>query len=305
MNRKSPIINFLLILILFLLLGWGAYTWYHPKFPASVEGDEIAPASRELQAPTLSRKVYSNAMVKDVASLNLFRKQRKKYYQPKPPKPKPQPKARIKPAPPKVTEVRPPPPAPRPTAPPPQLVLTGVMLLGDQKVAIFEGTYSEIQGKQLIENLKPRRRGYKIGESLGGYKIETIHKTHATLSAIASNNITLTISKTPASNKIEKTGNRLIQKSKAASNKTAETTSSTRSSRASRSSRARRASIQKKGLNAETTPSSRASRASRARRIQHLNRVRTKESSPSTKQPPAITTPVAESPDPSNPRRPQ
>ena len=286
MNRKSPIINFLLILILFLLLGWGAYSWYHPKFPASVEGDEIAPASRELQAPTLSRKVYSSAMVKDVASLNLFRKQRKKYYRPKPPKPK----ARIKPAPQKVTAVRPPPPPPRPTAPPPQLVLTGVMLLGDQKVAIFEGTYSEIQGKQLVENLKPRRRGYKIGESLGGYKIETIHKTHATLSAIASNDITLTISKTPASNKIEKTGNRLIQKSKAASNKTAETTSSSRSSRFSR---ARRASIQKKGLNAETTPSSRASRASRARRIQHLNRVRTKESSPSTKQPPAISTPGA------------
>ena len=260
----------------------------------------MVPASRELHVPTLSRKVYSNAMVKDVASLNLFRKQRKKYYRPKPPKPKPKhkPKPRIKPAPPKVTVAPPPPPPPRPTAPPPQLVLTGVMLLGDQKVAIFEGTYSEIQGKQLVENLKPRRRGYKIGESLGGYKIETIHKTHATLSAIASNDITLTISKTPASNKIEKAGNRLIQKSKAASNKTAETTSS------SRSSRARRASIQKKGLNAETTPSSRSSRASRARRIQHLNRNRTKVGSPRTNQPPAISKSGIESPDPSNPRSP-
>ncbi len=273
MNRKSPIINFLLILILFLLLGWGAYTWYHPKFPASVEGDEIAPASRELQAPTLSRKVYSNAMVKDVASLNLFRKQRKKYYRPKPPKPKP----KIKPAPPKVTVVPPPPPPPQPTAPPPQLVLTGVMLLGDQKVAIFEGTYSEIRGKQLIKNLKPRRRGYKIGESLGGYKIETIHKTHATLSAITSNSITLTISRTPASNKIQKRGNHLIQKNKLVSNKTTKTTST------SRATRARRTPIQKK----------------------RLNRIPPRVGSPRANQPPALSTPGTESSDPSNPRHPQ
>ena len=282
MNRKSPIINFLLILILFLLLGWGAYSWYHPKFPASVEEDEIVPTSRELQALTLSRKVYSNAMVKDVSSLNLFRKQRKKYYRPKPPKPKsqpkPKPKPKIKPAPPKVTVVPPPPPPPlQPTAPPPQLVLTGVMLLGDQKVAIFEGTYSEIRGKEVIENLKPRRRGYKIGESLGGYKIKTIHKTHATLSAIASNNITLTISKTPATNKIQKSGDHLIQKSKSVSNKTTKTTST------SRTSRARRTPIQKK----------------------RLNRVPPKVGAPRANPPPAISTPGAESPDPSNPRRPQ
>ncbi len=277
MNRKSPIINFLLILILFLLLGWGAYSWYHPKFPASVEGDEIAPASRELQAPTLSRKVYSNAMVKDVASLNLFRKQRKKYYRPKPPKPKSQPKPKIKPAPPKVTVVPPPPPPPQPTAPPPQLVLTGVMLLGDQKVAIFEGTYSEIRGKQLIKNLKPRRRGYKIGESLGGYKIETIHKTHATLSAIASNSITLTISKTPASNKIQKRGDHLIQKNKLVSNKTAKTTST------SRATRDRRTPIRKK----------------------RLNRIPPRVGSPRANQPPALSTPGTESSDPSNPRHPQ
>jgi len=277
MNRKSPIINFLLILILFLLLGWGAYSWYHPKFPASVEGDKIVPASRELQAPTLSRKVYSSAMVKDVASLNLFRKQRKKYYRPKPPKPKSPSKPKIKPAPPKVTVVPPPPPPPQPTAPPQQLVLTGVMLLGDQKVAIFEGTYSEIRGKEVIKNLKPRRRGYKIGESLGGYKIETIHKTHATLSAIASNNITLTISKTPASHKIQKDGDHLIQKSKLVSNKTAKTTST------SRVGRSRRALIQKK----------------------RLKRIPPRVGSPRANQPPAISTPGAESPDPSSPRHPQ
>jgi hypothetical protein len=220
-------------------------------------------------------------MVKDVASLNLFRKQRKKYYRPKPPKPKPQPKPKpkpkIKPALPKVTLVPPPPPPPQPTAPPPQLVLTGVMLLGDQKVAIFEGTYSEIQGKQLIENLKPRRRGYKIGESLGGYKIETIHKTHATLSAIASNSITLTISKTPASNKIQKRGDHLIQKNKLVSNKTAKTTST------SRANRARRTPIQKK----------------------RLNRIPPRVGSPRANQPPALSTPGTESSNPSNPRRPQ
>jgi tRNA 2-selenouridine synthase SelU len=174
------------------------------------------------------------------------------------------------------------------------------MLLGDQKVAIFEGTYSEIRGKEVIENLKPRRRGYKIGESLGGYKIKTIHKTHATLSAIASNNITLTISKTPATNKIQKSGDHLIQKSKSVSNKTTKTTST------SRIGRARRAQIQKKRLNAETTSTSRASRARRTPiQKKRLNRVPPKVGAPRANPPPAISTPGAESPDPSNPRRPQ
>jgi hypothetical protein len=92
------------------------------------------------------------------------------------------------------------------------------MLFNDHKVAIFEGTYSEIRGGNLVQNLKPRRRGYKIGETLGDYKINTIDKSHATLSAISGNNLTLTISKTPPTEKIQNTGNNLIQKSKSASN---------------------------------------------------------------------------------------
>jgi len=215
MKRRLTALNFLLILILFLLLGWGGYSWLQPRFPLTVKGDDIVPAPRELKIPTLSRQVYSNATVGDVTRLNLFRKQRKKYFRPKPPKPKP----KIKSALPKVAVAPPPPPPPpKPTAPPPQLVLTGVMLFNDQKVAIFEGTYSEIRGGRLVQNLKPRRRGYKIGETLGDYKIKAIDKSHATLSAIAGNNLTLTISKTPAAQKIQKTGNNLVQRSKPNSN---------------------------------------------------------------------------------------
>jgi hypothetical protein len=204
-----------MVLVLFLLLGWGGYSWLHPKFPSTVQGDEIVPTPREFGIPALSRQVYSNAMVGDVTRLNLFRKQRKKYYRPKPPKPKPRPIVKVKPAPPIVAVAPPPPPPPpKPIAPPPQLVLTGVMLLDNQKVAIFEGTYSEIRGGQLVQNLKPHRRGYKIGDILGGYKIKTIDKSHATLAAIAGNNLTLTISKTPPTQKIQKAGSSLVQKSK-------------------------------------------------------------------------------------------
>jgi len=213
MKRKLPVINFLLILILFLLLGWGVQSWLQPKFPSKVQGDQIVPAPRELEVPSLSRQVYSNTMVRDVSRLNLFRKQRTKYYRPKPPKPKP----RIKPELPEVA-VAPPPPPPKPTAPPPQLILTGVMLLADQKVAIFEGTYSEIRGGELVQNLKPRRRGYKIGETLGGYEIKAIDRSHVTLSAITGNNLTLTISKTPSTQKIKKTRNKLVHKSKPVAN---------------------------------------------------------------------------------------
>jgi hypothetical protein len=160
MKRKLPVLNFLLILILFLLLGWGGQSWLQPKFPLSVKGDDIVPTLRELETTALSRQVYSNAMVGDVTRLNLFRKQRKKYIRPKPPKPKPRPIIKVKPTPPPpppIVAVAPPPPPPKPTAPPPQLFLTGVMLLDNQKVAIFKGTYSEIRGGELIKNLKPRR----------------------------------------------------------------------------------------------------------------------------------------------------
>lgn len=218
MKRKLPVLNFALGLILLLLLGWGVQSWLQPKYPLTVKGDEIIPAPRELIIPTLSRQPYSNTLVDDVTRLNLFRKQRKKYNRPKPPKPKP----RVKPAPPRVAVAPPPPPPPappKPTVPPPQLVLTGVMLLGDQKVVIFEGTYSEIRGGRLVQNLKPRRRGYKIGETLGDYRIETIDKSHATLSATTGNNLTLTISKTAPTEKIQKAGNTLVQKGKPVSNR--------------------------------------------------------------------------------------
>ena len=227
MKRKPLIINSVLILILILLLGWGGHSWLQPKFPLTVKGDEIDPAPRELKIPTLSRQVYSNTMVGDVTRLNLFRKQRRKYYRPKPPKPKPQ----IKHALPKVAVAPPPSPPSKPTAPPPQLILTGVMLLNDQKVAIFEGTYSQIRGGRLVQNLKPQRRGYKIGETLGDYKINAIDKSHATLSTTAGNKLTLTISKTFPTQRIQKSGNNLIQKSKLGSNSFSRTSPTRRNRR--------------------------------------------------------------------------
>ena len=200
MKRKLPAINLILILVIFLLLAWGGQSWLQPKFPAAVKADGIVPTPRVLNVPTLSRDVYSKAVVREVSRLNLFRKERKKYYRPKPPKPKP--KLLAKPAP-KVVVA----PPPKPTARPPKLVLTGVMLLNGQKVAIFEGTYSEIREGRLTQNLKPHRRGYKIGESFGRYKIERIDKTHATLTTVGDNPLILKISKTPPNQKIQaKTG---------------------------------------------------------------------------------------------------
>jgi len=213
MKKKLPVLNFLLVLVLFLLLGWGSYSWLQPKFPLTVKGSEIKPTPRELKTPTLSRQIYSNTVVENVTRLNLFRKQRRKYYRPKPPKPK------VKRAPPKVAMMRPPLPPPKPTAPPPQLVLTGVMLFNDHKIAIFEGTYSEVRGGRVVQNLKPRRRGYKIGETLGDYKINSIDKSHAILSAMTGNTLTLTISKTSPTQKIQNAGNNLIQKSNSVSNR--------------------------------------------------------------------------------------
>lgn len=203
-------INLILILFLFLFLGWSIYSWLQPNFPATVKGDEIVPTPRVLNVPVLSRKAYSKAVVGEVTRLNLFRKERKNYYRPQPPKPKPWPELHSKSGPPKPVVT----PFQKPTVPPTKLILTGVMLLGDHEVAIFEGTYSEIREGRLTQNIKPRRRGYKVGESLGGYKIANINKTHATLTVIGGNPLILKISKTPPDAKIKKTDHRLVQKSK-------------------------------------------------------------------------------------------
>ncbi len=98
MNRKLRVLDRILVLILLLLMGWGVHSWLQPKFNATVKGDDIVPVPRELKVSALSRQAYPKALAGDVASLNLFRKQRKKYYRPKPPKPKP----KIKRAPPMV-----------------------------------------------------------------------------------------------------------------------------------------------------------------------------------------------------------
>jgi hypothetical protein len=123
------------------------------------------------------------------------------------------------------------------------------MILNDQKVAIFEGTYSEIRGGQLVQNLKPRRKGYKIGETLGGYRIESVDKSHATLSAIAGNSLTLTISKTPPTQKIQKAGSSLIQKGKPVANNTP------RKSSTKRTPRSQPIPIQKKSRPSASSPS--------------------------------------------------
>ena len=217
MRRKLPVINFILILILFLLLGWGGYSWWQPQFSSTVKEDSIVSPQRELIVPTLTRQPYSKIIVGDVTRLNLFRKQRKKFYRPKPPKPKPRPQPKINPVPPQVAMV--PPPPPQPVAPPPKLILTGVVLLNGKQVAIFEGTYSDVRSGKLVQNLKPRRRGYKIGESLGGYRIDAIHKTHATLTALKGNKLTLKVSKSSTIKEIQKIGSSLTQKSKAEKNK--------------------------------------------------------------------------------------
>ena len=213
MKNNSRVLNLFLIIILILLLGWWNLSGLQPKFPSRVDGKSILPKSSKLEIPSLARQNYSNQVIDEVANLNLFRKQRKKYIRPKPPKPKPRPKPKpvVHAPPPRVIPPPPPPPPPaQPTVPPPDLVLTGVVLLNDKKVAIFEGTYSELRGGRIIQNLKPRRRGYQVGESLGGYRIETINKTHAILTALSGGDLKLKISKTPPGKKIRKKGRQLV-----------------------------------------------------------------------------------------------
>ena len=64
--------------------------------------------------------------------------------------------------------------------PPPNLVLKGVLILGGIKIAFLEGNYWVIQGNQPVEK-KVKKRGYSLGQIVGGFELTEIDKTSVVL----------------------------------------------------------------------------------------------------------------------------
>ena len=157
-------LNIIFILAILTLTTFGVRTWIYPKYPNRVDGQNQMSSSREIAPLKIKRQTITPQSVNEIVSKNLFRKERIEYQPPNSPQPTSQ-AAKI---------------APKPKVPAPKLTLRGVMLLGGTKIAILEGSHPvTIEGK--VENTPIKRKGYHLGDKIGGYKISKISKREVIL----------------------------------------------------------------------------------------------------------------------------
>ena len=157
-------LNIIFILAILTLTTFGVRTWIYPKYQNRVDGENQMSSSREMAPLKIKRQTITPQSVNEIVSKNLFRKERIEYQPPNSPQPTSQ-AAKV---------------APKPELPAPKLTLRGVMLLGGTKIAILEGSHPvTIEGK--VENTPIKRKGYHLGDKIGGYKISKISKSEVML----------------------------------------------------------------------------------------------------------------------------
>ena len=167
-------LNIIFILAILTLTTFGVRTWIYPKYPNRVDGENQMSSSREIAPLKIKRQTITPQSVNEIVSKNLFRKERIEYQPPNSPQPTSQ----------AINH------APKPELPAPKLTLRGVMLLGRTKIAILEGSHPvSIEGK--VENTPIKRKGYHLGDKIGGYKISKISKREVMLDNSAGQIITI------------------------------------------------------------------------------------------------------------------
>ncbi len=199
MKHLIPAVNFVLVLAILALSGWGIKTWTQPQYPARVNGAALRPVPKVFQQLKLNRPVYSPNAVDDVSAGNFFRKQRVEYTPPPPPPPPP-------PAPVAVAPGPPPP-------PPPNLQLSGVMLLNGKQIAILDGDYAVIEADNKVTKKTIKRRGYSIGEQISGYEIVKIEKKLVTMDNKRGGLLLVNLTQRSPDQKIQRRGGEMFHKS--------------------------------------------------------------------------------------------
>ena len=158
-NKFFPAINLVFALTIGLLATLSVRIWTHPAYPFRVDGASVVKSPKTLKNLIVSRPGYNAGTVSQVAQVNIFRKERREYVLP-----------------PIAASL----PTPKATLPQPNLVLKGVLILGGIKIAILEGKYWIIQGNQPVEK-KVKKRGYSLGQIVGGFELTEIDKTSVVL----------------------------------------------------------------------------------------------------------------------------
>jgi hypothetical protein len=190
-----PVLNIVLVLIIFALVTVATRTWMAPEYPTRVDVDQIAYAPKTLMPLALSRKPQNASVISSAVQGNLFRQDRKEF---SPPVQIAQ--AILKPA--------------QPALPPPNLKLKGVLLLGTKKIAIMEGNYPVRENNQAIKKKPLKKKGYPLGSKIGNFELTNIEKTKVTLNNNRGVILNLNLKQRPDDKIIQKIGNSLVQKSK-------------------------------------------------------------------------------------------
>jgi hypothetical protein len=194
LEKKLPLINMALIGIILLSLAGGVHIWLNPKHPSRVDGTAIQPAPRPLEKPVLTRKPAPAQVAHEVAQRNVFRKERREFT----PKGTPQVIGQLA----RATH----------QLPPPKLSLQGVVLVNGTKVALFNGSYPVREANNKVQDKPLKHKGYRIGENIGGYHINTIDKHSVTMKNASGGILTLNVSKRTEGQKIQRNGNNFVHK---------------------------------------------------------------------------------------------
>lgn len=155
--------NIVLMVAILALSILGIRVWTHPNYPDKVDNLNLNDDKRKLSKLVIDRQNQPPQSINKVVSNNLFRKERAEYIPPPPPSPVKN----------QITQN---------LLPSPELVLRGVMLLNGTKIAILEGSYSEMRGNKIEKN-NIKRKGYYLGDQISNYTISHIEKRTVTLNS--------------------------------------------------------------------------------------------------------------------------
>ncbi len=164
MYRVFSSLNVIFLIAILTLTTFGIQTWFYPKYPNRVDGENQMIVSREITPLKIKRQTFTPQSVNEIVSQNLFRKERIEYQPPTSPKSTSQ-----------VAKI-----TPKSNLPAPKLILKGVMILSGTKIAILEGTHPVTkEGK--VESIPIKRKGYYLGDKISGYKVSKISKREVIL----------------------------------------------------------------------------------------------------------------------------
>ncbi len=196
MNKFFAAVNLVFVLAIVLLVTLSVRTWTHPPYPSRVEGSSLAGSSKNLQKLVVNKSGYSAGMVSQVVQNNLFRKERREYVPP------PSPVLSAPPA--AAAEL---------ALPPPNLVLKGVLMLADTKIAILQGKYSTREEGKVIQK-EVKKKGYSLGQIVGDFELMEIEKNSVTLYDQRGQEIRLRLNTRPPDKVIHREGTAFFQKNK-------------------------------------------------------------------------------------------